>query len=59
MFVLMSLMFSCLQRVRVLFYGAHQPLALIQCAQRASESVAYCLPNLTAPLHAPIPKLTL
>jgi hypothetical protein len=58
MFVLMSLMYSCLQRVRVLLIGVHPSPALIQYVQRTSEIVAYCLPNLTAPLHAPIPKLT-
>ena len=41
MFVLMSLMFSCLQRARVLFFGAHQPLSFIQCAQCTTETVAY------------------
>jgi hypothetical protein len=58
MFVLMSLMFSCLQRVRVLFFGVHQPLSLIQCVQRTTEIEAYYLSNPIAPLHAPIPKLT-
>lgn len=58
MFVLMSLMFSCLQRARVLFFGAHQPLTLIQCAKCTTEIVAYYLLNPIAPLHAPIPKLT-
>ncbi len=58
MFVLMSLMFSCLQHVRVLVFGMHQPLAIIQPVQCTTEIVAYYLPNLAAPLHAPIPKLT-
>jgi hypothetical protein len=58
MFVLMSLMFSCLQRVRVLVFSMHQPLDFIQSVQRTTEIVAYYLPNLAAPLHAPIPKLT-
>jgi hypothetical protein len=58
MFVLMSLMFSCLQRARVLFFGTHQPLALIQFAQRTTEIEAYYLSSPIAPLHAPIPKLT-
>ncbi len=58
MFVLMSLMFSCLQRARVLFFGAHQPLSFIQCAQCTTETVAYYFSSPIAPLHAPIPKLT-
>jgi hypothetical protein len=58
MFVLMSLMYIFLQRARVLLIGVHQSPALIQYVQRTSEIVAYYLPNLTAPLHAPIPKLT-
>jgi hypothetical protein len=58
MFVLMSLILSCLQRARELFFGAYQPLALIQCAQCTTEIVAHYLSSLIAPLHAPIPKLT-
>jgi hypothetical protein len=58
MFVLMSLMFSCLQRARVLFFGVHRPINLIKCAQRTTEIVAYYFSNHVAPLHAPIPKLT-
>jgi hypothetical protein len=58
MFVLMSLMFTCLQRARALFFGAHQPLVLIQCAQCTTEIEAYYLSSPIAPLHAPIPKLT-
>jgi hypothetical protein len=58
MFVLMSLMYSCLQHVRVLLFGMHQPLALIQKVQRTTEIVAYYLSSPIAHLHAPIPKLT-
>ena len=58
MFVLMSLMYSCLQHVRVLLFGMHQPLALIQKVQRTPEIVAYYLSSPIANLHAPIPKLT-
>jgi hypothetical protein len=58
MFVLMSLMYSCLQHVSVLLFGMHQPLALIQNVQRTTEIVAYYLSSPIAHLHAPIPKLT-
>jgi hypothetical protein len=58
MFVLMSLMNSCLQHVHVLLFGMHQPLALIQKVQRTTEIVAYYLSSPIAHLHAPIPKLT-
>jgi len=58
MFVLMSLMYSCLQHVRVLLFGMHQPLAFIQNVQRTTEIVAYYLSSPIAHLRAPIPKLT-
>jgi hypothetical protein len=58
MAVLMSLMCLCLQRVRVLCYGVHQPLALIQSVQRTTEIEAYYLSSPIAHLHAPIPRLT-
>ena len=57
MFVLMSLMCKCLQRVNVLSSGMHQSFAPMKKVHSAIRSIAYSYPNPIAPLHAPIPRL--
>jgi len=59
MFVLMSLILMCLQRVRVLFEGADQPSAPALRAARVAKLVAAPHSPPLAPIHAPMPRLTL
>jgi hypothetical protein len=58
MFVLMSLILMCLQRVRVLSPGTHQPSAPAQRAARAAKLVAAPQTSPLALIHAPTPRLT-
>jgi len=58
MFVLMSLMMHCLQRTRVVWLGNRRPSAFAQLAHPAVMPAANASSNLIAPLHAPIPRLT-
>jgi hypothetical protein len=58
MFVLMSLILMCLQRVRALFIGTDQPSApAVRAAWATKLVVAPHSPPL-APIHAPMPRLT-
>ena len=58
MFVLMSLILMCLQRVRVLINGTGQPSApAVRAAWATKLVVAPHSPPL-APIHAPMPRLT-
>jgi len=57
MFVLMSLMCSCLQRTTVLFVGLHRPSAPVKREQPAINSIAIQAPDPIAPVHAPTPRL--
>lgn len=59
MFVLMSLILLCLQRVRALFEGAGQPsVPAVRAARTAHLAAAPHAPPL-APIHAPTPRLTI
>jgi hypothetical protein len=58
MFVLMSLILSCLQRVRVLFVATERPSAPAMRAARAAKLVAAAQPTPLAFIHAPTPRLT-
>lgn len=54
MFVLMSLMCLCLQRVYVLFFGARQSWAPVKRAQDAIISIANSVTIPIVPLHVPL-----
>jgi hypothetical protein len=58
MFVLMSLMIMCLQRVHVLLPGTHQPSAPALRAAQAAKLVAAPQTSSLALIHAPTPQLT-
>lgn len=58
MFVLMSLMCFCLQRVSVLFVGARLAPAPFKKAHVAIKQVAIIPTDPMTPLHAPPPPLT-
>ena len=58
MFVLMSLILMCLQRVRVLFSGTGQPSAPALRAAWATKLVVAPQTPLLALIHAPMPRLT-
>jgi hypothetical protein len=58
MFVLMSLILMCLQRVRVLFHGTGQPSAPALRAVWTTKLVVVPHSPPLAPIHAPMPRLT-
>ncbi len=58
MFVLMSLILMCLQRVRVLLPGTHQPSLPAPRAALAAKLVAAPQTSFLALIHAPTPRLT-
>ncbi len=58
MFVLMSLILLCLQRVRALIGGTDQPSAPAVRAARAIKLVMAPQAPPLAPIHAPMPRLT-
>lgn len=58
MFVLMSLILMCLQRVRVLFLGTDQPSAPAVRAVWTTKLVVVPHSPLLALIHAPMPRLT-
>ncbi len=58
MFVLMSLILMCLQRVRVLLFGADQPSAPAVRAVWTTKLVVVPHSPPLAPIHAPMPRLT-
>ncbi|TSA15366.1 MAG: hypothetical protein D4R79_01015 [Comamonadaceae bacterium] len=57
MFVLMSLIVSCLRDLIVPFLGIDQPSVSVTRAQPAVYKIAFPQPSLFAPLHAPTPRL--
>ncbi len=59
MFVLMSLILTCLQRCFALFDGTDQPSVPATRAQRAATSAATPQTVPIAPIHAPTPQLTI
>ena len=59
MFVLMSLILMCLQRVRALIGGTDQPSAPAVRVARTTKLVVVPHAPPLAPIHAPTPRLTL
>lgn len=58
MFVLMSLILTCLQRCFALFDGMDRPSVPATRVQRAAKPVATPQSLPLAPIHAPMPRLT-
>ena len=57
MFVLMSLIVSCLRDVFAPLFGIDRPSVPMIWAQPAVCKIELPQPNLLAPLHAPTPRL--
>jgi hypothetical protein len=57
MFVVMSLVLLCLQRVRVLFVASDRPSAPAVRAQSVAKLVAAAQRSPLACIHAPTPRL--
>jgi hypothetical protein len=57
MFVLMSLIFACLQRLFALCPGINRPIAPVPRASFATYSVAQSQRHPLAPIHEPPPRL--
>jgi hypothetical protein len=57
MFVVMSLLLVCLQRVRVLFVASERPSAPVMRAHRVAKLVATSQRSPLAFIHAPTPQL--
>ncbi len=53
MFVLWSLITLCLRSVFAPFFGMNQPMALVNIAQPAIESIASSQTHPLVPIHAP------